>query len=200
MDALAAYSLMNDKDRESVRDETFEHLADLLIVEAAVLLRRLRPETHRIRIRVESMYMRRQVDVVSVQDRDGVTIRKPQGKEMELVEAYLGLAANFAKDWEPDREAFWITLPPPATAADATDAPADTKPVHVATAETGHFSWTATGATADAAREALLAGWNRHCDQVAARDGDELDRHLIDDSINVVGGPVGSAFRDYSPI
>lgn len=42
--------------------------------------------------------------------------------------------------------------------------------MYVAMMETDHYTWTAAGATADDARAALVAAWNRHIEQVPAVD------------------------------
>jgi len=72
----------------------------------------------------------------------------------------------------------------------------DTTPtVSVAMASTRHFDFVATGATPEDARTALMAGWRAHAKQTGADPN-----YLAADDINVVTGPLGQAWRDYSPL
>lgn len=67
--------------------------------------------------------------------------------------------------------------------------------VSIATTDTSHFSWTAIGATPDEAREALLDGWRAHAEEYGCDP-----EYVTADSINVITGPVGQAWRDQSPL
>lgn len=74
-----------------------------------------------------------------------------------------------------------------------TNMPATT--VAVAFLNTPHFSWCATGQTKTHAVSLLMRAWRTHAEQ---QDLD-LD-YVTTDDINVVEGPVGTAYRDYSPV
>lgn len=67
--------------------------------------------------------------------------------------------------------------------------------VSVAMASTRHFDFFAVGETPEEAREALWAGWDEHITET----GDNPD-DLTDDGINVITGPFGQAWRDYTPL
>ncbi len=67
--------------------------------------------------------------------------------------------------------------------------------VTVAVYDTARFSFIATGVDRAGALAALFKAWVRHCNQSGADPN-----YLILDEVNTVTGPVGSAFRDWSPI
>jgi hypothetical protein len=67
--------------------------------------------------------------------------------------------------------------------------------VSVAETSTYHFDFRAVAATPAEARAALWRGWRAH---VAQTDADP--NYLTEDAINVMTGPLGQAWRDYSPI
>ncbi|GIF74167.1 MULTISPECIES: hypothetical protein [Asanoa] len=72
----------------------------------------------------------------------------------------------------------------------------DQPTVAVALVFTSHYRFVTTGATEKEARDAMMAAWQRHCDHTRA-ERDFLDP---DEDIIVLEAPIGSAFRDYSPI
>jgi hypothetical protein len=67
--------------------------------------------------------------------------------------------------------------------------------VWVALVSTSHYDFHALGASKNEARDALLAGWQRHCEATGA-DPD----YIRPDEINYLSGPLGTCFRDYSAI
>jgi hypothetical protein len=67
--------------------------------------------------------------------------------------------------------------------------------VYVATTDTSHYSWTGLGATAEQARDALMSAWHAHADATGADPG-----HIRRDELNVIGGPPGQGFRDYTAL
>ncbi len=67
--------------------------------------------------------------------------------------------------------------------------------IWVALVNTGHYDFHAFGASKEEARDALLAGWQRHSEATGA-DSD----YVSADEINYVSGPLGTCFRDYSDI
>lgn len=66
--------------------------------------------------------------------------------------------------------------------------------VSIAMAATRHYDFTAVGATPEEARAALLKGWAEHA-RITGADPD----YLLQDAINIVTGPLGQVWRDYSP-
>jgi hypothetical protein len=67
--------------------------------------------------------------------------------------------------------------------------------VYVATTDTRHYSWTGLGATAEQARDALMSAWHAHAEATGADPG-----HIRRDELNVIGGPPGQGFRDYTAL
>ncbi len=96
------------------------------------------------------------------------------GSRHKTVLAWLtdsGRAASLSPDWRPKPES-----------------------VAIATANTGPFTFMAAGHDAAAAVAALMAAWQQH----AAITGAD-PTYLTADDPNVVGGPLGQAWRDGSP-
>ncbi|GAA2617338.1 hypothetical protein [Paractinoplanes durhamensis] len=67
--------------------------------------------------------------------------------------------------------------------------------VYIATTDTRHYSWTGIGATADEARDALMAAWHAHAEDTGA-DPQLLRR----DELNLLRGPYGQGFRDHTAL
>lgn len=65
--------------------------------------------------------------------------------------------------------------------------------VAVAVYVTSRFSFMATGVNEAEARRALRAAWQRHCTFTGANP-----LAFVDSDVNVLSGPIGSAFRDGS--
>lgn len=65
----------------------------------------------------------------------------------------------------------------------------------IATCETRNFDFLAVGRTAEEARESLLNGWRRHCQQTGA----EHD-HVTEEDINIDECQPGQCLRDHQRI
>lgn len=68
------------------------------------------------------------------------------------------------------------------------------KTVSVAVLNTSHFSFVATGATEHLAVATVIAAWRTHAAEMGVDPGG-----VTADDVNVLTGPVGQAFRDWSP-
>jgi hypothetical protein len=67
--------------------------------------------------------------------------------------------------------------------------------VAVAFLATPHFSWCATGHTKTHAVSLVMGAWRTHAEQ------HDLDpNYVTTDDVNFVEGPVGTAYRDYTPV
>ena len=67
--------------------------------------------------------------------------------------------------------------------------------MHIAELETRHFSFIAAGNTDQAARDALMEGWRKHCTQTGAAS-DYIGR----DNIAVTELNNGDCLRDGAPL
>lgn len=94
------YIQLPDERRATARAAAFEHLADLLVAEAAVIVRRCRPTATHMYVRVELAYGRRHVTIGSVRDEMSAgALDRPGPRVIDDVEAVLSTAANLTGQW-----------------------------------------------------------------------------------------------------